>query len=174
MKQPRSSFQELALRGPFGLFWALILLGCGSGNEAGQTKVAPPAVNLPPTPSLEPAALPEFTESGSYTIHGLLSENGPAFGTGVRVEGTVAEVSTCEVKEGDTLCPPAFVSLVDGLENPGKMVLVVLPAGAERGYQEGEGAIFSGTFQQWSDDKFYVRSAGLVQVAAPEPESESN
>ena len=90
----------------------------------------------------------------------------------MRVEGTVAEVHL-RGEEGDTLCPPAL-SLVDGLENPGKMVLVVLPAGAERGYQEGEGAIFSGTFQQWSDDKFYVRSAGLVQVAAPEPESESN
>ena len=146
----------------------LISVGCAENNSGQQKRATPVAVTLPPTPSLDPIVLPTVTESGSYTVHGLLGESGPSFGTGVRLEGVVLETSSCVVQNGETLCPPPFLTLVDGLDNPNQAVLVILPKEEQNTYQEGERAIFSGTFQQWSDDKFYVRSSGLLMVATPE------
>ena len=146
----------------------LIPVGCAEDNSGQQKRATPVAVTLPPTPSLDPIVLPTVTDSGSYTVHGLLGESGPSFGTGVRFEGVVLETSSCVVQNGETLCPPPYLTLVDGLDNPNQAVLVILPEEEQNTYQEGERAIFSGTFQQWSDDKFYVRSSGLLMVATPQ------
>ena len=145
-----------------------IFIGCdvGQENDASSKRVRP-AVDLPPVPSLELPTVKSVNEDGSYTVEGLLHNGAENLGKGVRVSGIVVEKHTCTTAQAGTLCPPPYLILVDSLENPSAQLMVV---GQEENFsasEEGEPEIISGRFQQWSADKFYVRSEGLVEVPPP-------
>ena len=147
------------------LAYTYAFIGCNAADENdAQAKRVRPAVDLPPVPPLELPAAKPLNEDGSYTVEGLLRSGAENFGKGIRVSGIVVEKHTCTTAQAGTLCPPPYLVLVDSLENPRAQLMVV---GQEQNFsttEEGEPEIISGRFQQWSADKFYVRSEGLVEV----------
>lgn len=161
------------MRVPFLPFVVVGGLACLSGCEGPKAQgpvVVRPAVQLPESPPLEEDHFPEKAPDGSFTVAGLMSGGPDRLGNGVRVTGAVLERHTCKDKPEGTLCPPPYLILVDGLERPATQVMVVGTEEQIRTVEEGESTFFSGTFQQWSDDRFYIRSTGLVQLKEETPD----
>ena len=152
------------------LVFFFLLPGCDQGEGANEVKRVRPAVDLPDTPTL---TIPQHTvlnQDGSYTVAGLLNSAEEHFGKGVRVTGIVLEKHTCKDAKEGTLCPPPYLLLVDSAERPANQLMVVGTEQRLSDSQEGESETVSGRFQQWSADKFYVRSEGLVEI--PEEDEE--
>jgi hypothetical protein len=140
-------------------------VGCGLVAEEEEQAVKRPrvAVNLPPTPSLNPPEKVELLQDGSYSVAGLIGSN-EGFGRGVRVFGMVLEKHSCRDASPGSLCPPSYFILVDSLEFPEIQLLVVAPEDVVGGIEEGSQEIVSGLFVQWSRSKWYVRSEGMIEI----------
>lgn len=127
-----------------------------------------PKVVLPATPPLNIPSPEAMDPDGSYTVAGLLGTSVKGFERGVRVTGKVLEKHSCsDAKVGD-LCPPAYLVLVDSLDAPGTQLLVVAPQEFIDQVEEGSSEVVSGVFRQWTLDKWFVRSEGLVEVTPVE------
>ncbi len=142
--------------------------GCQPSADADAERPVLPKVNLPDSPTLELPSPVQLADDGSYTVSGILAEGASAMGTHVRVSGRVLERHTCTDAEPGTLCVPAHVVLVDNLESPRTQLLVVAWDEWVDQTEEGEIAVVRGRFGQWTDDRWFVRSEGLLQVPREE------
>jgi hypothetical protein len=149
------------------------LVGCEKTNEPGSMQAAPkPKVNLPESPPMvEPKVVTQHAD-GVATVAGLLAQGSKLFETTARVRALVADSHTCLDEQGQPIkncTPPAHAVLADGLDDTTRTLLVVGAPQQILALGEGKAVTVEGTFRQWSSDRTFVRSEGLVELPPPPP-----
>jgi hypothetical protein len=170
---------------------AAIVPGCRSFDEEPEKpKVDRRKVNLPEAPPLEvPKEVQLHTEDGAWTVAGLLLKAPELLGKDVQVRGIVVDKVECPTPDEDeepdsgdatvgeadageptpapdlTCHPPPHLFLTDDLAEPTRQVLVTGTNPQIRAVSVAQPVTLTGRFTQWSDDKVFVRTEGLLQLS---------
>lgn len=170
----------------FALALALSLVapGCRSFEEEPERpRPDRRKVNLPETPPLAKKELRVKADDGSYTVPGLLASASEEMGEAVVVRGIVVDKVECPVEElpesdaGVPAEPPAIVSgchppphlfLTDDLARPTKQILVTGTAVQIAAVSVAQPVRLEGRLVQWSADKVFVRTEGMLQLEVPD------
>lgn len=169
----------------------LWLPGCRNFDEP---KEAPKAdrrkVNLPDTPHLVKKEVRATVEDGAYTVAGLLASMPETLGNEVVVRGIVVDKVECpeeeppEGAEGEADAgaveptepavpsggchPPPHLFLTDDLARPTQQLLVTGTALQIAAVSVAQPVELKGRVVQWSADKVFVRTEGLLQLEIPD------
>jgi len=159
-------------------FLGALLFGLGCAQVDSPTtpeKKVRPKVNLPAPPDLTPVVIKTHTADGAYTVAGLFASGRKLFEKKVRVHGAVIDRHLCPPPaEGDAPCyPPPNLFLAEGLDATKQQLLVVGSNEAVARFQTGENVTLEGTFSQWSGDRVFVRSEGLIVLSPLASEEEA-
>lgn len=139
-------------------------------------------VNLPDTPPLQKKEVRLRADDGSYTVAGVLAGAPELMGKAIAVRGIVVDKVECpveEVPESDAGAPPEpqivsgchpppHVFLTDDLARPTQQLLVTGTAIQIAAVSIAQPVRLEGRLVQWSADKVFVRTEGMLQLEIPD------
>jgi hypothetical protein len=149
----------------------LVATACNEPHVAEYPKRVPTPgqAKLPPTPDLEPPAVPERHPDGAWSVKGFLGAKKDALAGAVQVRGTVAALYPCAPQE--TVCKPApHLWLTDSRSGVGRRLLVGGERDiAARGWSVGQELTLAGAFATASPDGLYFAPSGMLLLSPVTP-----
>ena len=149
------------------------VIGCGPAEVPPQAR--PRAkVNLPETPSLTIPEVVRKHADGVWTVAGLRQAGMEGqWESSVQVRGVVLDRQVCPLRrkrnaEPCVLAPHLLVA--DSLEKPDQPLIVAGTNEQIHALPESGEVVVEGAHVQWSADRHFVDSRGIVQLAPPADE----
>jgi hypothetical protein len=147
------------------------LLGCSPSQAPGHAAKVRAKVNLPETPSLEIPVVVSKHADGAWTVAGLrLEASEGRWAESVQVRGVVLDRQVCPLQRRRNADPCGLAPhllIADSLDKPGQPLLITGTNEQIHGLPEGGDVSVVGRHVQWSDDRHFVDSRGIVQIPAP-------